>query len=216
MIVRVVRRIDRAISFGVFCRDAPSTSAIIRSMKVSPGLQVTRTTIRSESTVVPPVTAHRSPPDSRMTGRRLAGDRRLVDGRDALDDVTVARDDLTGLDDDVVAEEERGAGHLLLRAVLASRRAVVSVRVRRSVSAWALPRPSATASARLAKSTVAHSHTVTQIENTGRVEDGQHRGEHRADPDDEDDRAARQVAGVELGDGRGQVVPGGARRWTRS
>ena len=66
--VSVVSRIVRAISLGVFCRDAPSTSAIIRSMKVSPGLLVTFTTIRSESTVVPPVTAHRSPPDSRMTG----------------------------------------------------------------------------------------------------------------------------------------------------
>ena len=57
-----------AISFGVFCRDAPSTSAIIRSMKLSPGLVVIRTTIRSDSTLVPPVTALRSPPDSRITG----------------------------------------------------------------------------------------------------------------------------------------------------
>ena len=66
--VSVVSRIVRAISLGVFWREAPSTSAIIRSMKVSPGLLVTLTTIRSDSTVVPPVTAHRSPPDSRMTG----------------------------------------------------------------------------------------------------------------------------------------------------
>ena len=43
---------------------------------------------------------------------------------------------------------------------LVTRLAVVSVRVLRRVSAWALPRPSAIASARLAKSTVAHSHTV--------------------------------------------------------
>lgn len=57
-----------AISFGVFCRDAPSTSAIIRSMKVSPGLEVMRITSQSESTRVPPVTAERSPPDSRTTG----------------------------------------------------------------------------------------------------------------------------------------------------
>ena len=57
-----------AISFGVFCRSAPSTRAIIRSMNVSPGLEVILTTIRSDSTVVPPVTADRSPPDSRMTG----------------------------------------------------------------------------------------------------------------------------------------------------
>ncbi len=58
-----------ASSFGVFCRAAPSTSAIIRSMKVSPGFVVIFTTISSESTRVPPVTADRSPPDSRMTGR---------------------------------------------------------------------------------------------------------------------------------------------------
>ena len=59
---------SRAISFGVFCRLAPSTSAIIRSRKVSPGLEVICTTIRSDSTRVPPVTADRSPPDSRITG----------------------------------------------------------------------------------------------------------------------------------------------------
>ena len=57
-----------ATSFGVFCREAPSTRAIIRSMNVSPGFDVMRTTIRSDSTFVPPVTADRSPPDSRMTG----------------------------------------------------------------------------------------------------------------------------------------------------
>ena len=57
-----------ATSFGVFCRFAPSTRAIIRSMNVSPGLEVILTTIRSDSTLVPPVTADRSPPDSRMTG----------------------------------------------------------------------------------------------------------------------------------------------------
>ena len=41
-----------------------------------------------------------------------------------------------------------------------SRRATVSRLVRRSVSACALPRPSATASARLANSTVSHSQTT--------------------------------------------------------
>ena len=57
-----------AISFGVFCRSAPSTSAIMRSRKVEPGAAVMRTLIQSESTWVPPVTAERSPPVSRMTG----------------------------------------------------------------------------------------------------------------------------------------------------
>ncbi len=37
-------------------------------MNVSPGLEVIFTTTWSDSTRVPPVTAERSPPDSRMTG----------------------------------------------------------------------------------------------------------------------------------------------------
>ena len=57
-----------AISFGVFCREAPSTRPIMRSRNDSPGSTAMRTTIRSESTLVPPVTAERSPPLSRMTG----------------------------------------------------------------------------------------------------------------------------------------------------
>ena len=47
----------------------------------------------------------------------LAGDRRLVDARDALDDVPVGGDDLAGGDDDVVADGEPGAGHVLDRPV---------------------------------------------------------------------------------------------------
>ena len=57
-----------AISFGVFWRSAPSTSAIMRSRNVSPGFDVMRTVMTSDSTRVPPVTAERSPPASRMTG----------------------------------------------------------------------------------------------------------------------------------------------------
>ena len=57
-----------AISFGVFWRLAPSTIAIIRSRKASPGFALMRTISQSESTRVPPVTALRSPPLSRMTG----------------------------------------------------------------------------------------------------------------------------------------------------
>ncbi|MPN44786.1 hypothetical protein SDC9_192351 [bioreactor metagenome] len=68
MIVSVTRRICSAISFGVFLREAPSTIAIILSRKLSPRSAVTRMTSQSERTVVPPVTALRSPPDSRITG----------------------------------------------------------------------------------------------------------------------------------------------------
>ena len=66
--VRLASRMLSAISLGVFCRLAPSTMAIMRSRKVSPGSVVTRTISQSESTRVPPVTALRSPPLSRMTG----------------------------------------------------------------------------------------------------------------------------------------------------
>ena len=101
MTVNAASRMLSAISFGVFCRYAPSTRAIIRSMKLSPGRWVISTTIRSESTRVPPVTARPVPaglPDHRG---RLAGDRRLVHAGHALDDVAVGRDDLPGGDDDV-------------------------------------------------------------------------------------------------------------------
>ena len=48
MIVSPANRIDSAISFGVFWRDAPSTSRIIRSTKVSPGFDVIRTVEKLE------------------------------------------------------------------------------------------------------------------------------------------------------------------------
>ena len=62
------RKICNAISLGVFFLDAPSTIAIILSRKLSPASFVICTTIQSESTVVPPVTALLSPPASRITG----------------------------------------------------------------------------------------------------------------------------------------------------
>ena len=49
-------------------RRAPSTIAIIRSRKESPGSLVTRTTSQSDSTRVPPVTDEKSLPASRSTG----------------------------------------------------------------------------------------------------------------------------------------------------
>src|ERR1700722_11688089 len=73
MMVSPASRIDSANSFGVFCRSAPSTNAIIRSMKVDPGAAVILTLMKSDSTVVPPVTADRSPPASRMTGADAPG-----------------------------------------------------------------------------------------------------------------------------------------------
>ena len=45
MMVNPASRMFSAISFGVFCRAAPSTSAIMRSRKVSPGFDVIFTLI---------------------------------------------------------------------------------------------------------------------------------------------------------------------------
>src|SRR5262249_4510014 len=65
---RPASRVVIAISFVVFCGVDLSASLIMRSRNVSPGFEVMRTLIPSESTRVPPVTAERSPPDSRITG----------------------------------------------------------------------------------------------------------------------------------------------------
>ena len=154
-----------AISLGVFCRLAPSTSAIIRSMKLSPGFCVTLTTMRSDSTVVPPVTAERSPPDSRMTG---------ADSPVIADSSTEAMPSTTSPSPGMVWPASTtttspccssGAATSSSRPGVPGdqptrRRAMVAVLVRRSDSACALPRPSATASARLAKITVSQSHTT--------------------------------------------------------
>ena len=61
-------RMVSAISLGVFRRFAPSTMAIMRSRKVSPGLTLHWITSQSERMRVPPVTEAKSPPDSRITG----------------------------------------------------------------------------------------------------------------------------------------------------
>ena len=132
--------------------------------------------------------------------RRLAGDRRLVDGGDALDHLAVARDDLAGLDQHEVAgfSAERRR-RLELCPVAARPLAPSSVRVLRSVSAWALPRPSAIASAKLANRTVNQSQRVIWREPAegapaDRGRDEQDRGQHGADLDDEHHRVLGQRA----------------------
>ncbi len=157
-------RIVSAISFGVFCRLAPSTSAIIRSMNVSPGLAVTCTTSQSESTRVPPVTAERSPPASRMTG---------ADSPVTADSSTEATPSTTSPSAGIrspawtrtmsprrssVANTDRKSRWLPGSRIRFAR---VSIRVPRSASACALPRPSAIASAKLAKSTVNQSQSAS-------------------------------------------------------
>ncbi len=137
----------------------------MRSKKVCPGSAVTMTTMRSDSTLVPPVTADRSPPDSRMTGA----------------DSPVIADSSTDAMPSVISPSEgiRSPASQTTRSPLASAaaatnfsvpsgsslRASVSERILRSVLAWALPRPSAIASAKLAKMRVKNSQTVMDQSN---------------------------------------------------
>ena len=160
MIVSPTSRMCRAISFGVFCRCAPSTRAIMRSRNDSPGLAVIRTTMRSDSTFVPPVTAERSPPLSRMTG---ADSPVMADSStDAMPSMTSPSPGMSSPASTTTTSPLRSceAGTGCSRPAT-TRRAVVSLRIWRSVAACALPRPSATASAKLAKITVNQSHRLT-------------------------------------------------------
>lgn len=148
-----------AISCGVFLRSAPSTRAIMRSMKLSPDCRVTRTTRRPDSTFVPPVTAERSPPPSRMTG---------ADSPVTADSSTAATPCTTSPSPGIVSPASTATVSPRRRAIactsfspsFVSRWAVVIRRVRRRASAWALPRLSATASARLPETTASQSQTV--------------------------------------------------------
>jgi hypothetical protein len=165
MIVSPARRMLSAISFGVFCRSAPSTSAIMRSRNVCPGSDVMRTLIQSDSTRVPPVTADRSPPDSRITG---ADSPVIADSSTEATPSTISPS--PGMNSPALTSttspfRRDGAGTVSVLPSARSRAATVSVRARRSVSACALPRPSAIASAKLAKMTVIHSHAVIWISN---------------------------------------------------
>jgi hypothetical protein len=92
-----------------FWRFAPSTIPIIRSRKVWPGSLVMRThdpvredarPARDGAAVAAGLADH---------GRALAGDRALVDRRDASTDLAVARDELPAVDEDDVALAEDGA-----------------------------------------------------------------------------------------------------------
>ena len=211
-----------AISLGVRCRSEPSTSAIIRSTKDWPGSEVMRTTIRSDSTVVPPVTALRSPPDSRMTG---ADSPVTADSStDATPSITSPStgDPLAGLDDHHVAGPQRGAGHLVGRQL-----GEVGGVLQLVGAAADLARRSSPAGGRAgwppgpcrgprrptrrgcANSTVSHSQIVTSQPQGGRVEDRRDRGDDRADLDDQHHRGAGQLARVELAERAGQ----GLRSW---
>ncbi len=144
----------------------------MRSMKVEPAEAVMRTLIESESTVVPPVTAERSPPASRMTG---------ADSPVTADSLTDARPSMMSPSPGMMSPASTSTTSPTRNSVafdgFSKRRADSSGR--RSawracrcgsgagVSACALPRPSATASAKLANSTVNHSQNAIWPENSG-------------------------------------------------
>src|SRR6478735_2588674 len=161
MMVRPASRMLSAISYAVFCWKTHTTSLIIRSMKVEPCAAVMRTRIQSDSTWVPPVTAERSPPDSRITG---------ADSPVIAASLTEATPSITSPSEGMLSPASTRTISPTLRLVPETSRyllpapsnslAWLSVRVLRNVSACALPRPSATASAKLANSTVNHSHRM--------------------------------------------------------
>ncbi len=81
----------------------------MRSRNASPGLTVTRTTIQSESTRVPPVTAEKSPPDSRITG---ADSPVIADSSTEATPsiiITVGRDHIARLDEHDIALAQLGS-----------------------------------------------------------------------------------------------------------
>ena len=157
-------RMFSAISFGVFCRRAPSISAIMRSMKPSPGLAVMRISSQSDSTRVLPVTALRSPPDSRITG--ALSPVTALSSTDAIPSITspsagIASPTSTRTTSPFRSAVDGTVSAGAVRSGRASRRAGMVRRARRSASACALPRPSANASAKFANTTVNHSQIDT-------------------------------------------------------
>ncbi len=211
-------RIESAISFGVFCRRAPSTIAIMRSRKVSPGLAVTRTTSQSESTRVPPVTELKSPPASRITG----ADSPVIalSSTEATPSITSPSAGMKSPASTSTTSPRRSVEPADLGPVArpgAARRASSpSPRAARcaGVAACAFARPSATASAKFANSTVNHSHTVTCRMNPGgglafaeQGLDEQDRREDGADVHDEHDRVAHLRARRELAERVGERLP---------
>ena len=181
--VSAMSRISSAISFGVFLRAADSTMAIIWSRKLWPASAVTRTTIQSDSTVVPPVTAERSPPASRMTGADSP-----VMALSSTEAAPMTISPSAGICSFAATKNrsfflrmaeftssawmrKNSAGSSAC-APLATRPslslwAITSRLAARKASACALPRPSAMASAKFANSTVSHSTTETAMMNPG-------------------------------------------------
>ncbi|MND89073.1 hypothetical protein D3C80_811160 [compost metagenome] len=156
--VRPISRMSRAISLGVFCRLAPSTRAIMRSRVDSPGLLVMLISSQSDTSRVLPVTAERSPPDSRITG---------ADSPVIAASLTAAMPSSTSPSPGIISPAETLTTSPLRRLVAGTISKLPEAVRRRALRPWlpalrlsarALPRPSANASAKLANNTVNHSH----------------------------------------------------------
>ncbi len=197
-----------AISLGVLRRSAPSTIAIMRSMKLLPGSAVMRTLIQSETTVVPPVTAERSPPDSRITGADspviaasfTEATPSMMSPSEGITSPASTSTTLpaTSLNADVGTISPCFSSTISL--------AFTSTRCARSASAAALPRPSAMLSAKLANTTVNQSQSaiwnahqgLAPVRKASTVETVARNGD---DLGGQDHRVLGQLARVELDEG---------------
>ena len=146
-----------AISFGVLRRSAPSTSAIIRSRNDFPGSCVTSITSRSESSFVPPVTAERSPPASRITG---ADSPVIADSSTEPTPSMMSPSAGITWPASTTTTSPRCSSAAGTSRPSRSRAMGVVVRVARRLAACALPRPSAIASAKFANRTVSQNQTA--------------------------------------------------------
>ncbi len=153
--VRPANRIFRAISFGVFCRSAPSTIAIIRSRKLLPGSAVIFRTRLSETIRVPPVTLDLSPPLSRITG--ALSPVIALSSTEATPRTTSAsvgmRSPASTRTSCPLRNKDDAVSFGAVSSSPESNFTTVSALVARRLSARALPRPSANASAKFANST---------------------------------------------------------------
>ena len=114
---------------------------------------------------MPPVTVLKSLPAARITGALSPVIALSLIDADAFDDLAVAGDEVALLDAarcrPCAARSTASASRAAPRCGFASFFAIVSLRALFSDAACALLRPSAIASAKLANSSVTHSHSVT-------------------------------------------------------
>ncbi len=176
--------------------------AIMRSRNPSPSRRVTRTTSQSDNTRVPPVTAEKSPPASRSTGADSPVT--ALSLTEATPSTTSPSAGMTSLASTSTRSPRLSAADSTVwyspRALPTSRLACTWRRMERNVAACALPRPSATASAKLANNTVNHNQAEMASTNPGRPaplaapsgrRDANDRGEDAADIHDEHHRIAK-------------------------